>query len=65
MATTNQFPRPSLEDIRAQLRSLDDADKEIQLAQRAGIDVAEQVKEATDLRAKLIRIRQAYYPGQT
>lgn len=47
-----------------QLKTLDMADLEIQKAERAGLDMTEQKKNARELRVKLQQIIQTYAPGR-
>jgi hypothetical protein len=58
------FTGETLEQLKAQVDSLDQADKLLDKAARAGIDVAEQKKKSADLRQQLVRFRQAFFPGQ-
>ncbi len=53
-----------LASAREQLKNLDLAEREIQKAKRAGIDVAAQEQQARELRVKLMQILQTYFPGQ-
>lgn len=53
-----------LQQIRDQLNKLDEADVQIARAERAGIDMTERKKQAKDAREKLLKIKQAYFPGQ-
>lgn len=53
-----------LEEINAKLGELDGVDSEIQRALRAGIPVEEQKREAHETRVKLMKIKQAYFPGR-
>lgn len=53
-----------LQQIRDQLNKLDEADVQIARAERAGIDMAERKKQAQEARQRLLKIKQAYFPGQ-
>jgi hypothetical protein len=53
-----------LENIKAQLRQLDEADSEIKRAKMAGIDMTVQEQQSKEARQQLLRIRQTYFPGQ-
>lgn len=53
-----------IQQIRDQLSKLDDADVQIARAERAGIDMSERKKQAQDARQRLLKIKQAYFPGQ-
>jgi t-SNARE complex subunit (syntaxin) len=54
----------NLESLNASLKNLDNVDAAIRRAEQAGIDVAEQKTQARDARAKIIRIKGTYFPGQ-
>lgn len=46
------------------LKDLDEADRQADLAMRAGIDLADSKKQIADTRAKLMKLRQVYFPGR-
>ncbi len=50
--------------IQQALAALDRADRHIQMARMAGIDVALQEKASAEARDKLLRIKQVYFPGR-
>jgi len=51
-------------NIQVQLANLKRAEMELERAQRAGIDTGDMKTQATELRAKLGRIKQTYFPGR-
>jgi phage terminase large subunit-like protein len=53
-----------LAELKVKLSELDQADKLIEQAKRAGIDVEPQLQRAKELRDKLQRLKQAFWPGQ-
>jgi hypothetical protein len=64
MADFPYLPPDTLEKINTALSQLDEADKAIDMAARAGIDMGQQRQRSGDNRAKLIRMKQTFYPGQ-
>lgn len=50
--------------IREGMEQLEHADRQIEQAVRAGIDVADYKKQVMELRTKLQRLKTAYFPGQ-
>lgn len=63
-----QHPGPltdtDLEELKVRLTELDEADRLIEQAVRGGIDVTEQQTRTRELRERLMRIRQSFFPGQ-
>lgn len=53
-----------LGQIQDALRVIDQAEKQIELARRAGIDVSKQDSECKESKEKLLRIKNVYFPGQ-
>lgn len=53
-----------LEEIKANLTQLDIADDAIKTAKQAGLDVTGQEAESKAQRIQLLKIKQAYFPGQ-
>lgn len=53
-----------LAELKVKLSELDDADKLIEQSKRAGIDVAVQTERSRDLRDRLMKLRQAFWPGR-
>lgn len=53
-----------LADLKTNLVELDKAEKLIDQASRAGIDVGPQLERARETRDKLMRMKQAFWPGQ-
>lgn len=51
-------------NIQTQLANLKRAEMELERAQRAGIDTGDMKSQANELRAKLGRIKQTYFPGR-
>jgi hypothetical protein len=60
----NPLSEDDLVRIDNALHQLDEADAHIVLAEQAGFDVAREKAVAQEQRAKLRRIRQAYFPGR-
>jgi hypothetical protein len=46
------------------LAQLSVADRHLQLAKLAGLDVTQQEKQAAETRDRLLRIKQVYFPGR-
>lgn len=53
-----------LEQINQALHEIEDAEGIIAQAKVAGIDLARQEGEARDTKEKLLRIKQAFFPGR-
>lgn len=53
-----------LAELKVKLTELDQADKLIEQAVRAGIDVSGQQVKTRELRDKLVKMKQAFFPGQ-
>lgn len=53
-----------LTEINASLSALEEADRIIDQAMRAGIDVSEKRSEAQASRERLLKIKQAFFPGR-
>lgn len=53
-----------LDNIKESLQQLDDADSLIEQAQRAGIEVAGFKDSSRNARDKLLRLKQAFFPGE-
>jgi hypothetical protein len=52
------------EGIKQRLADLDVAEREIERASQAGIDVSEQRKTAKAQRAQLLKLKQVYFPAR-
>ena len=63
MAVTNPLTDNDLEQINIGIEKSREAKQLIDIAQRAGIDVTEFQARASDAEAKLLRIKQAFFPG--
>lgn len=67
MANTPTISPLSGEDLGRINTALSNVDKglaQAELAQRAGIDVSGQIQQLKDTQAKLLQIKQVYFPGQ-
>lgn len=64
MAEPGPLGPDDLVELKARLVELDHADKLIEQAVRAGIDVSGQQEKTRDLRDKLMKMKQAFFPGQ-
>lgn len=64
MAEEGPLTSADLVELKKNLTELDNAEKLIEKAQRAGIDVGNQQERATEMRDKLMRLKQAFFPGQ-
>ncbi len=53
-----------LTKIESALAQIGKAELAGEMAQRAGIDVTDQVKRLDEVKSKLLRIKQVYFPGQ-
>lgn len=63
-STTGPLAPETLDEIIARLEDLDRVQLEIEKAKRAGIDVASHAAQVAELRVKLQRVRQTYFPGK-
>lgn len=61
---TGPFKPADLVDLKSNLAKLDQAELELERAVRAGIDMTGQRTQLRELREKLTKVRQAYFPGQ-
>lgn len=52
-----------LSQIQNGLRLIDQAESQVLLAKQAGIDVTDAEKSIADSKAKLIRLKNVYFPG--
>lgn len=71
MSTSQIIPDSMLPEIIKALADLDTAEKELELARRAGlfdhpagVPLADMVQTVKDARTRLLGIRQVYFPGQ-
>lgn len=53
-----------LVEINLRLDQLLQAEEQIKLAERAGLDVEAQKGSARDLRNQLLKVKQTYFPGE-
>jgi len=60
----NPLTQSDLDDINQSIRELDEAMELMDTAARGGIDVTEERREAQETKAKLLRLKQAFFPGQ-
>jgi hypothetical protein len=58
------LPQLTLEDIRSRLEELDRVKRLNQRMRDAGEDVSENEARERETRNKLLRLRQAFFPGQ-
>lgn len=58
------FDASDLEALNERLKELDEADKLIAKAKQAGMDIGDQEKESRELRQRLMRIKQTFFPGK-
>lgn len=66
------MPRPpvsplgdrELEKIRSSLQQLEEGEKQIELAKRAGFDVTSEEERFGQLRKRLTKIKQTYFPDE-
>lgn len=54
----------TIESIRAQMDRLDEAETALRRAKTAGIELVEQEKQIKENRSRLLKLKQAYFPGQ-
>ena len=64
MAEEGPLGKTDLIELKENLVELDKADKLIEQANRAGIDVSGQQTRTRELRDKLMKMKQAFFPGQ-
>lgn len=64
MAEAGPLTDADLIELKRNLAELDKADKLIEQADRAGIDVAGQKEGARQARDKLMKMKQAFFPGK-
>jgi len=64
MAEEGPLGPEDLVELKQKMVELDKADKLIEQAVRAGIDVTGQQEKTRDLRDKLMKMKQAFFPGQ-
>lgn len=53
-----------LQQIKNSLSVIEQAEAQISLAERAGIDMTNQKAQIADSKAKLLQIKSVYFPGQ-
>lgn len=53
-----------LTEINESIKALDEADKLIDQAVRAGIDISDKREESRQSRERLMKIKQAFFPGR-
>lgn len=51
-------------EINESIKALDEADKLIDQAVRAGIDISDKREESRQSRERLMKIKQAFFPGR-
>ncbi len=51
-------------ELTANLAKLDQAEREMERASRAGIDMSGQKVQMRELREKLTKVKQSYFPGR-
>lgn len=62
---TNELPAGlTLQSVNSQIEALDRADDSIRRAEIAGMDMSAQKKAARETRQRLLKLKQAYFPGQ-
>lgn len=64
MAEEGPLGPDDLVELKQKIVELDQADKLIEQAVRAGIDVSGQQEQTRELRDKLMKMKQAFFPGQ-
>lgn len=57
------FTEQDLKDLEERILALDEVDALIRKSERAGIDVSDRKKQSTELRAQLLRLKQAFFTG--
>lgn len=61
---TGPLTEDDLKEINLQLANLNEVERQLDKAARAGIDVSAEKAKAQEARAKFLQIRQAYFPGR-
>ncbi len=64
MAENGPLTQADLIELKQKITELDKADLLIAQAERAGIDVSGQQDKTRELRDKLMKMKQAFFPGQ-
>ncbi len=64
MAENGPLTLADLIELKQKITELDKADLLIEQAGRAGIDVSGQQTKTRELRDKLMKMKQAFFPGQ-
>jgi len=64
-ADSSPLTEEHFEEMKVQLRNLDEADAQIRRAITGGIDMAAQQKQTADMRVQLMKLAQAYFPGRS
>lgn len=62
--TVGPLTQDHLRQIQDGLHFIGLAETQIELAQRAGLDVSDQKAKLVDAKAKLLQIKQVYFPNQ-
>ena len=60
----NILKQADLERINQELLRLQEAEQDIKQAQIAGIDIGDQMDRVRETRQKLLKLKQAYFPGK-
>jgi hypothetical protein len=60
----NPLTEADLEEMNRKLLELDEADKVIDKAVRAGIDMTGPIAKSREVREQLLRLKQAFFPGR-
>jgi hypothetical protein len=58
------FDETDLEQINERLKELDEADRIMTQALQAGVEVQPHQQRSQELRQKLLRMKQAFFPGK-
>lgn len=61
---TGPLTEADFKEIQLQLSNLKEVKRQIELAARAGVDVTAEREKAKEAEAKLLQIRQTYFPGR-
>lgn len=64
MPVESPLTQADLTELKTKLTELEQADKLIDQAKRAGVDVGTQMERARELRDRLNKLKQAFWPGQ-
>lgn len=64
MAIQSPLSDTDFDEIKQNLERLSDVDKELKLAERAGIDVTAQKAALQKSRQQLIKLKQTYFPNR-